>query len=202
MERLTPRRSARGDWLRRLGLAVTAASGLAQCGRDTPATPPSATAPPTTLAPATVSDLSGAVTSTEGGRRIGCREDVHAEVSLTNRSQSAVLVTGVRKMSGTRTQGCVPVSDFTYQVVPRLVVGGSTATVMNTALYTGGSGCCIDPGRCGGTCVFVETFEVVTEVGAVPAGSFDYTVQFGDCVTCGASSSSVGRACPPGAAPR
>jgi hypothetical protein len=190
-----------GDRLRSLGLALAVAGGLAQCGRDAP-TRPSPPPPPTTLAPATLAELSAAVTSTEGGRRIGCREDVHAEVSLTNRSRSAVLVTGVRKVNSTRTQGCRPVDDFTYQVVPRLVAGGSTVTVMNTALYTGGSGCCIEPGRCGGTCVFVETFEVATEVGLVPAGSFDYTVEFGDCIPCGASSSSAGQTCPPGAAPR
>ena len=168
-----PRRSAHDGWWRSRRLALAAVAGLAGCSGDTPVAPPSVAPPPTTLAPATLADLTGAVTSTEGGRQIGCREDVHATVSLTNRSPSAVLVTGVRKSSGTRTQGCVPVDDFTYQVVPRLVAGGTTATVMSSALYTGGSGCCLEPARCGGTCVFVETYSVVNELGPVPAGSFE-----------------------------
>jgi hypothetical protein len=109
-----------------------------------------------------------------------------ARVSLTNRSGKAVVVTGVLRKSRSLAGGCTPAADFNYTSLPRLAEASSTSVVMETALFTGGSGCCTGGGGCDGrfTCTSEDSLFVVTNLGQVPAGSFTYQVNFRDCVAC------------------
>jgi len=181
------------SWLGLLGI-------LAACGGQGPAAPPEPTPPPTTLAPATLADLSATVTSPEAGRRLSCSEDVHARLELTNRAASSVSVevSGVRKASQILSGNCSPVPDFTYSTGLRRFAPHGTTVLFDRALYSDGSGCCEDPKHCGGSCKVQQTFQVVTNVGAVSAGAFSYTVVFSsECNECKATVASLSRACQP-----
>lgn len=142
--------------------------------------------PTTTLAPATLTDLSASATSTQDGRQLNCRSLVKVKVTLTNRAQSGVSVTGVRKASRVLKGRCDPADTFTYSVETTVGPGASDATVMNRALFLSGSGCCVANSRCDGsiTCQVEDSFDVVTEVGSVEAGSIRYKVNFMNCETC------------------
>lgn len=168
--------------------------GPAACGGQSPIAPSPPTPPPTTLAPATLADLSASVTSPD--RQLSCRDDVHARVTLTNRAASGVLVNGVRRTSSIVSGNCNPAPEFTYAMRPRLVGPNSTSVVFDGSLYSGGSGCCVDPKRCGGTCEIQEEFQVVTGVGSVPAGSFRYRVSYSSsCGACGVTTASATHTC-------
>jgi len=176
----------------RLAPALPLVVAVAACGGSNPAAAPSPTPlpPTTTLAPATLADLSAAVTSPDQNHQLNCRDDVHARVTLTNRAASGIVATGVRKSSNSLSGGCVSADDFTYRILPQLVAPNSTSVVMDRVLYDGGSGCCTNPKQCGGTCDIEEVFTVVTEIGSVPAGQFVYTLEFSGCDACGASATS------------
>lgn len=130
---------------------------------------------------------------------MNCREDVHAQITLTNRSASRVLLTGVVKTGSVVSGGCTTGVEFHYSPTVAQVFTNSTTIVLDQSLYTDGSGCCPTGSSCGGTCEFKQTFRVGTEVGEVPAGSFNYKVNFSNCVTCtttaSATSSVGGRPC-------
>jgi hypothetical protein len=185
-------------WARLAGPLVLVA-GLSGCGGGNPASMPSPTPPPptTTLAPATLADLSASVTSPDQYHELACRDDVHARVSLSNNAASAVLVRGVHLASNSLAGGCISGEDFTYQIIPQLVGAHSTSVVMDRSLYDGGSGCCTNPRKCGGKCDIENVFAVVTDVGSVPAGQFVYTLSFDGCQACQPSSSSQRSSCPP-----
>lgn len=171
---------------------------LTTCGGSNPAAPPSPTpAPTSTPPPAMLNDLSASVTSVDAGHQLNCREDVHAQVTLANHGEGAALVTGVRKTAQALSDGCRPAPDFTYAITPRRVGPNSTTVVMNRALYSNGSGCCDDPNACSGGCELQETFEVITNVGSVPAGHFAYELRFSNCDPCQMAGVSSSRACPP-----
>jgi len=168
------------------------------CGGQNPAAPPSPTPAPTpTPVPATLDDLSATVTSSDAGHDLNCRTDVHARVTLTNHAASGVLVTGVLKTSRSVSGGCTAVPDFTYTITPRLVAGNSMSVVMDRTLYSNGSGCCDDPNNCGGSCDIEETFQVVTGIGNVPAGHFQYGIIFANCGACTMAGASSSQACRP-----
>jgi hypothetical protein len=178
--------------------AAALAAGLGACGGGSPAAAP--TPPPptttTTLPPATLADLTAAVTSPEQYKQLACRDDVHARVTLTNNAAGSVVVTGVHLSSNSLSGGCISGDDYTYRIVPLLVAGHSTSVVMDRSLYDGGSGCCDNPRKCNGAkCDIEEVFQVVTGVGSVPAGQFVYTLSFDGCQACGSSASGTG-ACP------
>jgi hypothetical protein len=192
-------------WLARSSVDTWRACGLVllalcvtTCGGQNPVAPPSPTPAPTpTPAPPTLADLSASVFSADAGRQLNCREDVHARVTLVNHAESSVLATGVRKSSRIVSGGCGAPADFTYEITPRRVGANGMNVVLMQALYTDGSGCCQDSNACGGTCEVEETFEVLTDIGSVPAGHFQYRVVFSNCVKCGAEASSSSRFCAP-----
>ncbi len=146
--------------------------------------------------PATLADLSAAVTSPEADASLTCAQDVHARVTLTNRAATGVLVAGVSRVSGIIAGECTSAPPFTYGTLTRVVFANSTSVVMNQALYNGGSGCCLGRG-CGGSCQILQTFQVVTELGNVPAGTFKYKVFYQGCQACSSAAAAGSRACPP-----
>jgi hypothetical protein len=157
---------------------------LACGGGSTPTAAPTPTpAPPTTLAATRLTDLSATLTSPDADARFNCNSDVRANVTVTNRGATSVLITGIRKTSSVTSGRCTAASDFTYTPAARFAPGNSSTVVFDRALYRGGSGCCFGEG-CTGICGFQETLDVVTELGVVPAGSFTYAVTFKNCPTC------------------
>jgi hypothetical protein len=177
--------------------AAALAAGLGACGGSPAAAP---TPPPptttTTLPPATLADLTAAVTSPEQYKQVNCRDDVHARVTLSNNAASSVVVTGVQMSSNSLSGGCISAADYTYRLRPLIVAGRSASVVMDRSLYDGGAGCCSNPKKCGGKCDIEKVFQVVTEIGSVPAGQVVYTLSFDGCQACGSTSSVTG-ACPP-----
>jgi len=91
---------------------------------------------------------------------------------------------------------CDSVPDYTYVIVPLEAVPSATTTVVDRPVYDGGSGCCIDSEGCSGLCEIQETFQVVTSLGDVPAGSFHYQVIFDGCAKCASASAASRNACP------
>ncbi len=175
--------------------------GLAACHTSSPTAGPTPTPPLTTLAPATLADLSASAASPQGGQQINCRTDVIAQVSLANHSASGgVSVTGVRKTTQGLSGGCtVGSASFTYATAPIGVGPGETVMVMNRALYSGGAGCCTAASSCDGsnTCGIREAFTVLTTVGEVAAGTFAYQVNFLNCTMCSATTTAAGQRCQP-----
>src|SRR5438105_10818777 len=166
-----------------LGITVMILPG---CGGSSPAAPPPATIPPTTTlppAPATLADLSATVTSPQTDASINCTDEVHARVTLTNRAASGVVVLGVLNSSGIPAGDCAGGGDFTFRPLTRLAAPKSTTVVLDQSLYANGPGCCLGKG-CGGSCRFQEAFQVITELGNVPAGAFNYKVFFQNCQSC------------------
>jgi hypothetical protein len=182
----------------RISVALAALCLGQTCGgRSLTAAPPPSPAPPATTPPPppTLADLSAAVTSPEAEASLTCAQDVHARVTLTNRAATGVIATGVAKTSGVVAGDCLGAAPFTYRTLARVVFANSTTVVMDQSLYTGGSGCCQGRG-CGGSCVFQESFQVVTELGNVPAGTFNYKVFFQNCGPCSTAVATGGPACP------
>ena len=175
--------------------------GLAACHSSGPTSPPTPAATPPPLSVAQLSDLSASTDSPEAGKTINCRNDVVAQVTVTNHGSGSFGVVGVRKSSQVLGGGCFAAPDFTYSGAGIGIGPGESVLVMNRALYQGGSGCCTQSLGCDGmfTCTFEEDFTVITSVGGVPAGSFSYDVNFNNCSTCAsASAASVNRCRPPG----
>jgi hypothetical protein len=176
------------------GVGVVVAAG----GKD------SVTTPTTTLpaATTTLAQLSASVTSPQRSTNLVCTQNVSVLVTLTNRGATSVSVTGVRHESRVVSGGCGAAQPFTFLPAAALVSPNQTVTVLNDTLFNGGSGCCI-PGRvCNGNffCEFTEVLTVVTGIGEVPAGGFNFGVTYDRCVPC-ASSLGAASNCP-GAAPQ
>jgi hypothetical protein len=90
--------------------------------------------------------------------------------------------------------GCNPGNDFSYPIGVT-APAHSTTVITDRPLYSGGSGCCSDPANCSGTCTIREEFSVVTLLGDVPAGSFQYQVIFGNCNACATATADGRGAC-------
>jgi hypothetical protein len=176
------------------GVGVLAAAG----GKDSVSTPA------TTLPPAmtTLAQLSASVTSPQGSTNLACTQNVIAVVTLTNRGPTSVAVTAVRHESRVVSGGCGAAPPFTFLPAAALVGPNQTVTVLSNSLFTGGAGCCLAGSACNGTffCEFNEVLTVVTGIGEVPAGGFNFGVTYNRCVACesglGAASSCSGPASP------
>lgn len=173
-------------------------AGLLACGGSNPVSPATpAPPPPTTLPPTTtLAELSATVTSPEDGNTIGCRDDVHFKATVTNRGATPVNVTGVKRQGSVLKGDCNPAPDFTYSVLAT-AAPNATTTITDRPAFSNGSGCCIDAATCNDVCTFKETFQVVTALGDVAAGSFQYQVIFGDCGRCAGASAARQGACRP-----
>ena len=157
-------------------------------------TPPPVTQPPT---PTTLRDLSATVTSPQADTSINCNDDLRARVTLTNRGGTAVTVTAILDSTGIPFGDCFGEGDRTFRYsTPPTVFPNSTTVLMDQSLYANGPGCCSGRG-CAGNCTFQQSFEVITDVGNVPAGSFNYKVFFQNCRSCPGSVAAAagGRAC-------
>jgi hypothetical protein len=167
------------------GVGVLAAAG----GKDSVSTPPTTLAPPTT----TLGQLSATVTSPQRSTNIVCTQGVSAVVTLTNRGTTSVTVTGVRHESRAVSPNCFAGQSFTFNPAATLVGANQTVTVLNSSLYANGSGCCNANSVCNGTsfCEFTSLLTVVTQLGDVPAGGFNYGITFNRCAAC---SSNLGAA--------
>jgi hypothetical protein len=167
-----------------IGVAVAAGSG----GSSTP---------PTTLTPpaATLADLSASVVSPQFNTNLICTENVSATVSLTNRARSSVTVSGVRSENKVTSGRCNPGPPFIDVPLVSSVGPGSTATLRNGPLFTGGSGCCNSAGFCDGRdfCQFQQVFTILTSVGELNAGAIGFGVTFKGCVICSSSAAQAFR---------
>lgn len=165
-----------------VGAAAAVGAVAAASGRNNPPPSPPPTAPPV----ASLSSLSATVTSPQRNSNLSCTDNVGVTVTLTNRAATAVAVTGVRHDNRVVAGGCGAANSFTFSPAVTTVGANQTATVLNTTLFSSGSGCCV--GRCtGGFCQFGAALTVVTSVGQVPAGEFGYGVTFQGCATCPSS---------------
>jgi hypothetical protein len=68
--------------------------------------------------------------------------------------------------------------------------------VLDQSLYSGRVGCC-DGRGCAGACRTLQTFEVITDLGHVPAGEFTYQVFYQNCPSCLRASATTMAECPP-----
>jgi len=117
-------------------------------------------------------------------------------VALTNRAASSVVVTGVLLRHGVAFGDCGGNGfEFTYRPLNRTMAPNTTTVVLDQRLFSGPAGCCIGRG-CAGSCRIPDGFEVITELGNVPAGVFNYTLFFQNCQPCARVKSS-GDGCPP-----
>jgi len=169
-------------------------TGLLACGGSNPASPPTPAPPTTTLppVPTTLADLSASVTSPEDGQTFGCKDSVHFKATITNRGATLVIVTGVKKHSSSVKGDCTAGGDFSFPFGVSALPHATTTITDQQLLYSNGTGCCSGGPTCTGICTFKEEFSVVTLLGDVPAGSFQYQVIFGNCAQC-ASASADGR---------
>lgn len=168
------------------GIAVAASAGGGKGSAPTPVT--------TLPAGTTLGQLSASVTSPQRSSNIVCTDGVSALVTLTNRGNSSVTVSGVRRESRTISGGCGAAQPFTFNPAATLVSANQTLTVLNTTLFTSGAGCCNAGTRCNGSdfCEFTVVFTVITGLGEVPAGAFNYGVTFNRCVACSSSLAATG----------
>jgi hypothetical protein len=181
--------------------AVALLVALGSCGGGGNSGPspiqPTPTPPPTTLAPATLAELSASLASPQKDAKLNCRQQVKAEVKLTNRAQSRVVVDGIERVSRIASGDCTAGAPYTYGSSVGAVEGSSTATLFDGPIYTGGSGCCIGGNDCGGgSCVIEQTFTVLTRLGRVSAGKFSYRVTFTNCSQCDSLAGGFGCARP------
>ena len=163
------------------GVGVLAAAG----GKDSVSTPTTMLPPATT----TLAQLSANVTSPQRSTNIVCTQSVLAVVTLINGGPTNVAVTGVRHENRAVSGGCTAAQSFTFGPSATLVGTNQTVTVLNNTLFTNGSGCCNPTGTCNGSvfCEFTSVFTVVTSVGEVPAGGFNYGITFNRCGPCSSS---------------
>jgi len=186
--------SARRVMAPRLAVLAVLVVVLPDCGGSTPTAPPRTTT--TTLAPAptpppsptTLADLSASVTSPQSEASVNCTDEVHARVTLVNNGGTDVAVRGVLKRIGITSGRCFGDHDFTYLPRTPVAPGKTTTIVLDRSLYGNGPGCCSGKG-CGSSCRFQEGFEVVTDLGNVPAGVFNYFVFFQNWPSCPTASS-------------
>ena len=168
------------------------------CGGSSPAAPPppSPTPPPTTLPPppATLADLSAAVTSPQADASLNCTDDLRARVTVTNRAAGSAVILGILNSTGIPAGDCGGEGDFIFTPLTRTALGNSTTVVLDQSLYDGGPGCCLGRG-CAGSCRFLQSFQVITDVGQVPAGEFQYRVFFQNCPPCEGVSSAGAATC-------
>jgi hypothetical protein len=176
------------------GIAVAAAAGGGKGPTPTPVT--------TLPAGTTLGQLSASVTSPQRSTNLVCTQNVNAVVTLTNRGTTAVTVTGVRSEIRVVSGGCSAAPPFTFSPGATLVGANQTVTVLNNTLFNGGAGCCSAGSVCNGTffCEFTSVLTVITGLGEVPAGGFNYGVTYNRCVAC-ASSVGAASSCP-GPAPQ
>jgi hypothetical protein len=181
--------------LARVGLVACLLSALS-CGGKTPVAPATpAPPPPTTMPPpTTLADLSASVTSPENGHTFGCRDDVHFKATITNQGGTAVIVTGIKKHSSVVHGSCNSGGDFAYNVGVA-APAHATTVITDRPVYDNGSGCCGGASTCSGMCTFKQEFAVVTRLGDVPAGSFQYQVIFGNCGQCSSARAEGQEAC-------
>jgi len=155
------------------GIAVAAAAGGGKGPSPTPVT--------TQPAGTTLGQLSASVTSPQRSTNVVCTQNVNVVVTL-----AAVTVTGVRSESRVVSGGCGAAQPFTFIPAAALVGANQTVTVLNNTLFNSGSGCCNAGSPCNGSsfCEFTSVFTVITALGEVPAGGFNYGVTFNRCVAC------------------
>ena len=186
---------------------IAVAVALAACGSGTPTvvpppttqpTPPPTTVPPT---PTTFADLSATVISPQAGQDMNCDGDVRGRITITNRGGTSVTIQGILNRSAVVAGVCSPGDDFTYTPLTRTAAANATTVVLDRSLFPGGLACCLGRG-CAGACRFLESFEVITNLGHVPAGEFTYQVFFQNCPSCLRASGTTGRACRPTVAVR
>jgi hypothetical protein len=165
------------------GAAVAGVGALAAAGGKDSVSTPTTTLPPATT---TLAQLSASVTSPQRNTNIVCTQNVSAVVTLTNRGPSSVMVTGVRHENRSVSGGCSAAQPFTFSPAAVLVGANQTVTVLSNTLFANGSGCCNPNTVCNGTgfCEFTAILTVVTSVGEVPAGGFNYGITFNRCVAC------------------
>ena len=119
---------------------------------------------------------------------------MRARISLTNRGATPVTVTAILNTTGIPAGNCFGGGDRTFRfTTPRTVIENATVVLLDQSLYTNGPGCC-DGRGCAGACTFQEAFQVITDVGNVPAGSFNYKVFFQNCRSCATAASAPGDA--------
>ena len=183
--------------------AVVLAMTLPCCGGSNPTAPPAANTtpapPPVTVAPTptTRADLTAAVTSPQANGSINCTGEVRARITLTNRGGTAVTVTALLDTTGIPDGDCFGGGDRTFRFSPpRTVLPSGTTVLLDQPIYNDLAFCCGGRG-CAGACTFQEAFRVITDVGDIPAGSFNYKVFFQNCPSCptAAAAGAAGNAC-------
>jgi hypothetical protein len=160
-------------------------------------TPPPTTLPPVTQppAPTTIADLSATVTSPQADGSINCTDNVRARITVTNRGGTPVTVSAFLNTTGIPVGDCFGGGDRTFRyTTPPTMPANATTVLFDGFLYTDGPACCGGKG-CAGACTFQEAFKVITNVGDVPAGSFNYKIFFQNCRSCPGSVSASGGAC-------
>jgi hypothetical protein len=181
-------------------LAAAVLVVLPDCGGgSSPTNPPAATTPappPATLppTPTKLTDLSASVTSPQSQAALNCTDDIRAQVTLVNNGATDVAVRGVLMRSGVTSGACGGDNEFTYSPRTPIAPAKRTTIVLDGSLYPSGAGCCSGKG-CGSSCRIQEGFEVITDLGNVPAGAFNYQIFFQNCRSCGSVRTSSGRAC-------
>jgi hypothetical protein len=181
-----------------LAFVILLALTLPDCGGDSrPTAPPqpTPTPPPVTLAPTptTLADLSASVTSPQADASINCSGNVDVRLSLENRGGTAVAISEVRGNVGIPAGRCFGGGDFSLFPRTDIAFPNTTTVVLNRPLFPNGPGCC-DGRDCGSSCRFLVSFEVVTQLGNVPAGSITYTLFFQNCRSCTPSVTAAGEA--------
>ena len=192
----TPAAAAHGKSSKTVPILIGAGAAVAGVGVLVAAGGKDSVSTPTTTLPVattTLSQLSASVTSPQGSMNIACTTDVVAAVTLTNRGTTGVSVTGVRRETRTVSGGCSAAQPFTFLPGAVLVGANQTVTVLNDSLFSSGSGCCTPGSACNGSsfCEITTVLTVLTSLGEVPAGGFNYGVTFNRCVPC---SSNLGAA--------
>jgi hypothetical protein len=146
--------------------------------------------------PTTLADLSASVTSPQTDASINCTNDVIVRVTLVNRGGMPVTVSRIRGNVGIPSGRCFGGGDFSVRPRATLAPPNTETVVLNGSLFPDGPGCC--SGRdCGSSCRFLVSFEVVTDVGSVPAGSFGYTLFYQNCQPCTSAGVTGASACSP-----
>jgi hypothetical protein len=180
-------------------LAAVLVAVLPDCGGYTPTAPPPtatttlAAAPTPPPSPTTLGDLSASLTSPQVNASLNCLDDVRVTIALTNSGGTDVAVRGILMRTGITAGNCGGDHDFTY--IPRVPTAGAklTTIVLDRSLYGGGPiGCCNGGRDCGSSCRIQQGFEVLTNLGNVPAGEFDYKVFFQNCPSCSRAAAASG----------
>jgi hypothetical protein len=195
-----PSTSARGKSSKTVPILIGAGAVVAGVGVLVAASGKDSVSTPSTTLPSaatTLGQLSATVTSPQASTNIACTQGVSAVVTLTNRGTTSVGITGVRHESRVVSSNCFAGQPFTFLPAAALAGANQTVTVLNSSLYSSGSGCCTPTSVCNGTsfCEFTSLLTVITSIGEVPAGGFNYGVTFNRCGACssalGANSCSV-----------